>query len=311
MSRGKLRGTFLFSKVSCPFRAANFARMLLPRQNTFRSYRELFRELLDSLYDRDEVDAIFRTVVEEQLGVAWSHQLLEARFSESDINRVSPLLEQLATGKPLQYVIGHTDFLGCRMRVDERVLIPRPETEELCELVLDENPKDQSLRVLDIGAGSGCIPIALKKHASMWQISAVDVDRGALALATQNAKENDVDVQFHQNDILATQELQGQYDLIVSNPPYVAEEEKMDILKNALVHEPHLALFVPDTDTMLFYRKIAQLASKALAPGARLYFEINCRFGPETIAVMEEAGLHNCRLIVDLSGKPRFATGEA
>jgi release factor glutamine methyltransferase len=285
--------------------------MLLPRQNTFRSYRELFRELLDSLYDRDEMDAIFRSVMEDRLGVAWSHQLLDARFSESDINRVSPLLEQLATCRPLQYVLGHTDFMGCRIRVDERVLIPRPETEELCEAVLQENTKDRALRVLDIGTGSGCIAIALKKHAPTWQVSAVDVDWGALALATQNAKENDVDVQFHQNDILNAQELKGQYDLIVSNPPYVAEEEKMDILDNVLVHEPHLALFVPDTDTMLFYRKIAQLAAKALTSRGRLYFEINCRFGAETIAVMEAAGLHNCRLKVDLSGKQRFAAGEA
>jgi release factor glutamine methyltransferase len=285
--------------------------MLLPRQNTFRSYRELFRELLDSLYDRDEVDAIFRSVMEDRLGVAWSHQLLDARFSESDINRVSPLLEQLATGRPLQYVLGHTDFLGCRIRVDERVLIPRPETEELCETVLREQPQDRALRVLDIGTGSGCIAIALKKHAPAWQVSALDVDSGALALAAQNAIENAVDVQFHQNDILNAQELKGQYDLIVSNPPYVAEEEKMDILDNVLVHEPHLALFVPDTDTMLFYRKIAQLAATALAPGGRLYFEINCRFGADTLAVMEEAGLRNSRLIVDLSGKQRFAAGEA
>lgn len=285
--------------------------MLLPRQNTFRSYRELFREMLDSLYDRDEVDAIFRAIMEEKLGAPWSHQLLDARFSESDINRVSPLLEQLGTGRPLQYILGHTDFLGCRIRVDERVLIPRPETEELCETVLREQPQDRALRVLDIGTGSGCIAIALKKHAPAWQVSALDVDSGALTLAAQNAIENAVDVQFHQNDILATHTLHEQFDLIVSNPPYVAEEEKMDILDNVLVHEPHLALFVPDTDTMLFYRKIAQLAAKALMSRGRLYFEINCRFGAETIAVMEAAGLHNCRLIVDLSGKQRFAAGEA
>jgi release factor glutamine methyltransferase len=285
--------------------------MLLPRQNTFRSYRELFREILDSLYDRDEVDAIFRAVMEEKLGAPWSHQLLDARFSESDINRVSPLLEQLAMGRPLQYILGHTDFMGCRIRVDERVLIPRPETEELCETVLREQPQDRALRVLDIGTGSGCIAIALKKHAPAWQVSALDVDSGALALAAQNAMENAVDVQFHQDDILATHTLHEQFDLIVSNPPYVAEEEKIDILDNVLVHEPHLALFVPDTDTMLFYHKIAQLAATALAPGGRLYFEINCRFGADTLAVMEEAGLRNSRLKVDLSGKQRFAAGEA
>jgi len=284
--------------------------MLLPRENTFRSFRQLFREHLEGMYEPEEVDALFRISVEEKLGVRWSHAMLDGRFSESDINRVSPVLQGLKEGRPLQYLLGYTDFLGCRIDVDERVLIPRPETEELCELILRENPKDRPLLVLDIGTGSGCIPIALKKNASPWQLSALDVSEAALQLATANALLNGTEVQFHLMDILSALSLPYQYDLIVSNPPYVAEEEKLEILDNVLVHEPHLALFVPDRDTMLFYRKIARLAATALVPGGKLYFEINGRFGSETLAEMTEAGLRNCRVLKDISGKERFAVGE-
>lgn len=308
MPGGKLPGIFaLAGPVSRG--EAYFCAMLLPRQNTFRAFRELFRQHLADLYDQGEVDAIFRTCVEEKLGVSWSHGLLDGRFSESDINLVSPVLEELTTGRPVQYIIGHTDFLGCKVNVDERVLIPRPETEELCEAILRENPRENPLRVLDIGTGSGCIPIALKRHAPDWQMSALDVDAGALQLAAENARLNGTDIRFGQMDILTAESLPERYDLIVSNPPYVAEEEKLDILDNVLVHEPHLALFVPDTDTMLFYRKISQLAATALFPDGRLYFEINGRFGQETLAVMRDAGLRDCRLIADLSGKERFAVG--
>lgn len=284
--------------------------MLLPRENTFRSFRQLFREHLEDMYDQAEVDALFRISIEEKLGLSWSHSLLEGRFSESDINRVSPVLEALKQGRPLQYILGHTEFLGCRIAVDERVLIPRPETEELCEYILKENQKNLTLKVLDIGTGSGCIPIALKKHAPQWQVSALDVSEAAVQLATANALLNRTEVQLHQIDILTATTLPEQYDIIVSNPPYVAEEEKLEILDNVLVYEPHLALFVPDTDTMLFYRKISQLAVKALVPGGKLYFEINGRFGNETLDVMTGAGLRNCRVLKDISWKERFAVGE-
>lgn len=284
--------------------------MLLPRENTFRAFRQLFREHLQDMYEPEEVDALFRISIEEKLSISWSHTLLNGRFNESDINRLSPILEGLMEGRPLQYLLGHTNFLGCRIGVDNRVLIPRPETEELCELVLRENPKESSLNVLDVGTGSGCIPIALKKYAPRWHLSALDVASGALQLAAANAQQNNAEISFHQIDILSVAELPARYDLIVSNPPYVAEQEKLDILDNVLVHEPHLALFVPDTDTMLFYRKIACLAATALVSGGKLYFEINERFGSETIAEMIETGLRNCRVLQDLSGKDRFAVGE-
>ncbi len=269
--------------------------------------RDLFRKHLTEMYDQGEVDAMFRIAIEEKLGVKWSSRRLDERFTESDINLVSPVLEKLATGRPLQYILGHTEFMGCKLKVDERVLIPRPETEELCGIILNENTKTSALYVLDIGTGSGCIPISLKKHAPNWTVSALEVDANALALATENAKDNAVEVHLIQQDILSGKALMGMYDIIVSNPPYIAEEEKKDILDNVLIHEPHLALFVPDTDTLLFYRTISSLAFPAMNAGGKLYFEINERFGKETLAVMKAAGFAKCRVIKDLSGKDRFA----
>lgn len=280
--------------------------MLLPSENSFRAFRQLFRDYLSPLYDQSECDAIFRMVVEDRLGRSWSHALLDGRFTESDINRVSPLLEELSTGRPVQYVLGHADFLGCRLAVDGRVLIPRPETEEMCQIILNENLNNRPLKVLDIGTGSGCIPIALKCKAPMWRVSAIDVDNGALELARANAAANGTEVYFLQNDILIEVALPEHYDIIVSNPPYVAEHERDTLMEHVVVHEPHLALFVPDTDTLLFYRTIAQLAKNALNSGGKLYFEINERFGKETLELVKEMGFSQPRLIRDLSGKDRF-----
>ena len=284
--------------------------MLLPSENSFRAFRQLFRDCLSPLHDALECDAIFRMVVEDCLGRPWSHQLLDERFTESDINRISPLLEQLIAGRPVQYVLGQADFMGMRLRVDGRVLIPRPETEELCGIILQENPKEKPLRVLDIGTGSGCIPIALKVNAPVWQVSAVDVDSGALELAQSNAVANNAEVTFFQRDILAAEYLPGSYDIIVSNPPYVAEHERDTLMEHVVVHEPHLALFVPDTDTLLFYRVIARLAKDALIAGGKLYFEINERFGEETLLLVESMGFSEARLLSDLSGKHRFVSAK-
>jgi release factor glutamine methyltransferase len=177
--------------------------MLLPRNNTFKAMRDLFREHLTEMYDQGEVDAMFRIAIEEKLGVKWSSRRLDERFTESDINLVSPVLEKLATGRPLQYILGHTEFMGCKLKVDERILIPRPETEELCGIILNENTKTSALDVLDIGTGSGCIPISLKKHAPNWTVSALEVDASALSLAMENAKDNAVEVLYIQQDILS------------------------------------------------------------------------------------------------------------
>ncbi len=284
--------------------------MLLPSSNTFEALRQLFREHLQSVYEISEIDFLLRIVVEEKLGVNWNHLKLTERFSESDINLVSPVLEALIDGKPLQYILGNTEFLECKLNVDARVLIPRPETEELCELILEENPKTSVLHVLDIGTGSGCIPIALKHHAPKWELYAVDVDANALQLAEENAKLNNTIVHFSRLDVLQTKTLVGEFNIIISNPPYIAESEKTTIHKNVSEYEPHLALFVSDADALLFYRKITKLALQSLKNGGKLYFEINERFGNETMELLVDSGFQNCRIIKDMSGKERFVAGQ-
>jgi release factor glutamine methyltransferase len=282
--------------------------MLLPKENTFRSFRQLFRDHLADMYEPSEIDAIFRSAVKDKLALSWNHGLLNERFSESDINRLSPVLSELVTGRPLQYVVGHCEFLGCVIKVDESVLIPRPETEELCEIMLKENDRQLPISVLDIGTGSGCIPIALKKHAPAWQVSALDISSDALRLAEKNALDNMTEIRLYQSDVLTNSGLFGKFDIIVSNPPYIAEEEKVEILDNVLVHEPHVALFVPDTDTLLFYRRILELSRESLNQNGKIYFEINERFGDEMHDLMRAAGFTSCNVMNDLSGKQRFAS---
>lgn len=284
--------------------------MLLPRENTLRSLRDLYRDILGSMYEVEEIDALWRYSLEDKLSIKVKQTELEIPvLTESNLNTIIPVLERLAKGEPYQYIIGQTEFLGCRLRVDKRVLIPRPETEELCELVLRENDTTQQLNVIDLGTGSGCIPIALKSKAPAWQVSAVDVSEGALTVAKENATLNNLDITFHQADILNPQySLLTTHSLIISNPPYIAEKEADTIKENVLVHEPHLALFIADEDPLLFYRKMLDIGQTALEKGGKFYFEFNEQYGAEMQDLMMQKGYTDIRIIKDLSGKDRFAT---
>ncbi|MDP6909343.1 MAG: HemK/PrmC family methyltransferase, partial [Flavobacteriales bacterium] len=200
--------------------------MLLPKENTLRSLRDLYHEVLDCMYETEEVEALWKYSLEDKLRInSNSKNLDESLLTESNLNTIIPVLERLATGEPYQYIIGEVEFYGCKLKVDERVLIPRPETEELCELVLKENDTSKPLNIVDLGTGSGCIPIALKSK-SAWKVDAVEVDDGALALAKENAIFNNLEIGFHQLDLLSTESsLPSTYNIIVSNPPYIAEKE--------------------------------------------------------------------------------------
>lgn len=284
-------------------------KMLLPRENTLGALRDLYREILDSLYDREEIDALWKYSLEDKLNINPDLKPLDEHLlTESNLNTIIPVLERLATGEPYQYIIGEVEFYGCSLKVDKRVLIPRPETEELCELVLTENDQSKPLQVIDLGTGSGCIPIALKSKVPNWTVSALEVDDGALALAKENAALSKLEIIFHQLDLLSTSELPlSTYDIIVSNPPYIAEKEADTIKENVLVHEPHLALFIADVDPLLFYRKMLDLGKKSLKIGGKFYFEFNEKYGTEMRKLMEEKGYSDIRVIKDLSGKDRFA----
>lgn len=283
--------------------------MFLPKENTLLSLRNLYREVLDSMYDREEIDALWKYSLEDKLSVKTDlKDLAEPVLTESNLNTIIPVLERLITGEPYQYIIGEVIFYGCKLNVDKRVLIPRPETEELCELVLNENDTTKALSVIDLGTGSGCIPIALKSKAKCWKIDAIEVDEGALSLAKQNAKLNNLEIGFQKLDLLASQTSNlKSYNIIISNPPYIAEKEADKIKENVLVHEPHLALFIKDEDPLLFYRKMLDIGQKSLEKGGKFYFEFNEQYGPEMIELMEQKGYSDIRIVKDLSGKDRFA----
>ena len=252
-------------------------------------------EALSSGFDASEARELARWVVEE---------LPE----NADSIEVSRAVDRLLQGEPVQYVFEHALWLGLDLRVTPATLIPRPETAELVSLCEAQNRKPGSLRVLDIGTGSGCIAIALKKDRPEWQVCACDISTDALAVARENAERNQVNVHFFRCDILNDQP-KGSFDLIVSNPPYVCENEKSSMESRVLDHEPASALFVPDGDPLLFYERIADVAQQVLSANGWLFFEINERFGEEVAALLSERQFRDVEVLQDMCGKPRFVKG--
>jgi release factor glutamine methyltransferase len=219
------------------------------------------------------------------------------------------ITEELIHGKPVQYVIGETEFYGCRIKVNENVLIPRPETEELVDWIIKLVP-NKELTILDICTGSGCIPIALKKNLPKAEVAACDISHEALEMAMKNAVLNKTDVRFFYTNILnPTVSSWSTFDLIISNPPYVRNSEKQLMHKNVLEFEPHLALFVEDDEALIFYRKITELAKSKLKQGGFLFFEINEAYGKEIAELLEENGFKDVEIRKDMFGKDRMAKG--
>jgi release factor glutamine methyltransferase len=233
-------------------------------------------------------------------------------FLEEELALWNSILEQLKLEIPIQYLLGSTSFYGLDFEVNENVLIPRPETEELVEWIIKGNPKIEGfkdLKILDIGTGSGCIAISLAKNMPNAKVYAIDISEKALATAKKNALLHKVDVTFITQNILETEDLKQQFDIIVSNPPYVRNLEKQEIKKNVLDNEPHLALFVEDNDALLFYKKIATLAQKNLLENGQLFFEINQYLGKETITLLEKMNFKNIELRKDIYGNDRMIRG--
>ena len=278
---------------------------------TIKHYRDYFIQELTPLYDVGEVESFFYLILEakhqlQRVDLALQPDLV---FSDEEIVIWNFILEQLKKEIPIQYILGVTHFYGLEFEVNSAVLIPRPETEELVDwIVLKSKIKNQKskLKILDIGTGSGCIAIALAKNLPNAQVFALDVSEKALATAKTNAELNQVTIQFLHQSILETEDLAQEFDVIVSNPPYVRELEKQEIKKNVLDNEPHLALFVEDNDALIFYRKIAQLAQKNLNPQGQLYFEINQYLGQEMLDLLRKMGFKNCELRKDIYGNDRM-----
>jgi release factor glutamine methyltransferase len=277
---------------------------------------EHYKLELAPLYESDEAKILFSLAAEQVLAMSPSSLMMQKDAAISFINmqKLLSILNNLQIGKPIQHILEEAHFYGLVFKVNENVLIPRPETEELVEWIISvcrtqylvnsfESPK--KLSVLDIGTGSGCIPITLKKHLPNTQVTTLDVSADAIAVAKQNARQIGVEINFIIADILKFQS-EEKFDVIVSNPPYIRDLEKIEMHNNVLLHEPHLALFVSDENPLIFYKVIADFAKTNLKPNGQLFFEINEYLGKETIEMLSDKGFNNIELRKDMQGKDRM-----
>jgi release factor glutamine methyltransferase len=286
-----------------------------------KHYKGHFLNSLQNIHEEQEIESFFFILTEYLHHLKRVDVALQPYFelSDSEIQKWNAIVSDLQQEKPIQYITGETWFYGLQFEVNENTLIPRPETEELVEWIIESqksNVQSQTLAILDIGTGTGCIPISLKSNLPQVNVSAIDVSEHALEVAKRNAELNKVEINFIQANILEVQDLsqlptpnsqlRTNFDIIVSNPPYVRNLEKQEIKKNVLDYEPHLALFVEDTDALLFYRKIAQLALKNLTPNGLLFFEINQYLGNETVELFKNLGFKNIELKKDMYGNDRM-----
>lgn len=263
---------------------------------------------LQECYDLAEANALARMVVEEVLHYSPVDVLLRGNVEQDEVlvERIRSIAGRLCKGEPIQYIFGHARFHGHEFKVTPATLIPRPETELLVDMITDDAGGVADLRVLDIGTGSGCIAISLALALRWPEVEAFDISAEALAVAKENAASLKVKVDFVQTDILTAVPEADSLDVVVSNPPYICESERADMERNVLEHEPATALFVPDSDPLIFYRAIAKYAAVALKPAGRIYLEINRRFGGETCQLLEDCGFEQAQLIRDQFGNPRI-----
>ena len=275
---------------------------------TVKAFKDQFYKRLETIHPRQEIESFFRILAEEYLAMR-SVEVLLNPDKEIEAQKLEELLEvqrRLVLSEPLQYILGQTEFYGLNFKLNKAVLIPRPETEELVEWIIADTNHSDDCTVLDIGTGSGCIAVSLAAHLPNAKIDALDVSHQALKLAKGNASLNKTQVHFKIQNILETESLEKQYDVIVSNPPYVRHQEKEEIHPNVLHFEPHLALFVADDDALIFYKKITELAKQALKPNGTLYVEINQYLARETQNLFIDLGFSNIELRKDFAGKPRM-----
>ncbi|NLP56671.1 peptide chain release factor N(5)-glutamine methyltransferase [Lutibacter sp. B1] len=269
------------------------------------NYKKHFFTELSNLYPLTEIQSFFNILIEFKLNLSRVELALQPNleFSKNEFDFFQEALSKLKKEIPIQYILGETEFFGLKLKVNNKVLIPRPETEELIEWVLKNSKlktQNSKLNILDIGTGSGCIAISLAKNLPNAEVYAIDISSEAIKIAQKNAKINKVSVNFIETDILKIEELQYTFDIIVSNPPYVRELEKEKMHQNVLANEPHLALFVENNNPLLFYDKIADLAKSYLTKNGNLYFEINQYLGKETVDLLKLKGFNTIELKKDL-----------
>jgi len=267
------------------------------------------KEKLTNYSDKDEIPSLTRIIIEHIFKVPLPVFLLnkDIKINSAQLQSIDQITDRLLHNEPIQYILGEADFYGYRFNVSTDVLIPRPETEELVDLIIKDNKdKNSALSILDIGTGSGCIAISLKLNMPYIYMEAWDISKGALIIAENNSKKHNVDITLKNLDILKDFSTPKKYDIIVSNPPYILNSEKRNMLNNVLEYEPHTALFVPDNDPLLFYKKIALTAKSILKDKGTIYFEINCRYGLQTLDLLKNLGYMDIIIIKDIYNKDRF-----
>jgi release factor glutamine methyltransferase len=278
---------------------------------TIKDIRLYLSKELKEIYKEPELNAIANLIIKTTIGVTRLHQLYmpEHQVTSQQDEIITGICNEIKTGKPIQYILGETIFYDCIFRVSGDTLIPRPETEELVDLIIKENHGYTGL-ILDIGTGSGCIAIALAKNLPQAEIYGIDISEEALIIARENASLNNTQVTFVKGDILNIENDQiNKAGIIVSNPPYVRNSEKSFMSKNVLDFEPHIALFVNDSDPLVYYKAILKLAEIILIPGGKVYFEINEAMGKLMIELIEKSGYSGIEIVSDINGKDRMIKG--
>jgi release factor glutamine methyltransferase len=274
------------------------------------TYKKIVQQLqqdVKNIYEKQEAENIAWLLLmhytqKNKLDLILNHQEPAAHILQN-IHHATDLLLQ---NKPVQYIIGEQYFQGLSFIVNEHVLIPRPETEELVEFVLQQNNKSANLKILDIGTGSGCIPISIKYKKENWEVSACDISKDALQVAKQNAEKHKTKIDFFEHDILTCDShFKQQYNIIISNPPYILLPEKQDMRNNVLLHEPHLALFVSNQDALQFYKAVLNFAEYCLMPKGKIYFECNEMYAVQVAMLCAGYGYENT-VLQDMQGKDRF-----
>lgn len=277
--------------------------------NLLRDLLPYFKRKLKAVYDEQETESIFFLICHQRFGLGKAAVLQgDKRLTESELLEFREIVNRLGTHEPIQYILGETEFYGNRFRVNREVLIPRPETEELVDIVVGNHKQSENLRILDIATGSGCIPISLSLNLKKSLVTATDISEAALTIANQNALALKSQVRFLELDVFSDQmETLGQFDLIISNPPYVPQSDRFSMSKNVLEFEPHLALFVPDSDPIRFYKTIVNFAKNHLTETGVVYFELHPAHATEVVEYAQMLGFTNSSIRKDLSGNRRFA----
>ncbi len=277
---------------------------------TVKEAKIYIQKELSDFYPKNEIESFIKIIFSDVFGLSSVDVLMRENdpLSRKVKFSVNEITERLKTYEPLQYIIGFTEFYGLQFELSADVLIPRPETEELVDLIIKENRNTKDLKILDIGTGSGCIAVSLKKNLPDADVFALDVSKKALEIAKRNALKKNIEITFIQGDILSKIIAfeNKKFDVIVSNPPYVTFSEKEKMQKNILDYEPGLALFVDDNNPLIFYNAVCRFAKHHLSSEGKLYFEINEGFGKEVESLMLSFGFSSVELIKDINGKYRI-----